>query len=94
MKHCNLIIITAVLLCTPFYANAGDGDKVGGIRLGWSAAAMYDNGSQYPGTENLQSFYIGLFRDNKIIPVLHFSSGLEYVQNGAQVDSDNKLVLH
>lgn len=94
MKHRYFIILTALLLCAPFYANAGDGDKVGGIRLGWSSAAMFNDGTKLSGYENLQSFYIGFFRDNKIVPMLHLGTGLEYNQNGAQENSDNKWVLH
>lgn len=94
MKKFQFVLLVSALLYAPFIANAGEGDKIGGIRLGWNTSAMFDDGSKLSGTENLQSFYFGLFRDNKIIPLLHFGSGLEYVQNGFQIDSDNKLVLH
>lgn len=69
-------------------------NEVGGIRFGYNRAAVFHDGNQLSGTENLQSFYVGFFRDNKIVPLLYFGKGLEYVQNGYQLDNDNKLVLH
>ena len=94
MKKLHLIILIAAILYAPYTANAGKDDKVGGIRVGWNTSAMFDDGSKISGTENLQAFYVGVFRDNKIVPLLSLGSGLEYVQNGLQIDSDNKLVLH
>jgi hypothetical protein len=40
------------------------------------------------------SFYAGLFTDNKIIPMIHFGSGLDYYQSGSQLDDNNKVALH
>jgi hypothetical protein len=76
------------------FAQKEDGKKIGGIRFGYHTAAMYDNGSKLSGTKNHQSFYLGFFRDNKLIPALHLGTGLEYFQNGYRVDDDNRLVLH
>ena len=89
--------MAAAILLVGYGVNAQDdkdADRVGGIRAGWHNAGMYKNGNMVPDADPLQSFYVGQFRDNKIIPVLHFSSGLEYFQNGVQFDSDNKQVLH
>lgn len=69
-------------------------DKAGGIRFGYNSAALYENGSKLSGTENLESFYVGIFRDNQIIPFLCLGTGLEYCQNGSKVDTGNKLILH
>jgi len=56
---------------------------------------VFDDASKLSGTENLQAFYVGVFRDNKLIPLLSLGSGLEYVQNGYRIeDNDYKRVLH
>ncbi len=70
----------------------GDGDRVGGIRAGYHASQFYDSGNAYG--DPMQSFYVGLFRDTKIIPLLYFGSGLEYYKNGVKIDDANKRDLH
>jgi hypothetical protein len=42
----------------------------------------------------LNSFYVGFFRDKKISPLLFFGSGLEYFQNGIKYPGDSKRILH
>ena len=70
----------------------GEGDRVGGIRVGYHASQYYDAGNAYG--DPMQSFYVGLFRDTKIIPLLHFGSGLEYYKNGIKTDDSNMRDLH
>ena len=96
MRKLNSFVLAAFLLTVSLGINAQkkEGGKVGGIRFGYHSAALYDNGDKVSGIENLQNFYIGFFRDNKLIPALHLGTGLEYFQNGGKVDNDNKLVLH
>jgi len=96
MKRLNLFVLAVTLLTgtLSIYAQKEDGKKIGGIRFGYHSAAMYDDGSKLSGTTNHQGFYLGFFRDNKLIPALHLGTGLEYFQNGYRVDDDNKLVLH
>jgi len=96
MRKLNSFVLAAFLLTVSIgiHAQKKDGGKVGGIRFGYHSAAMYDDGSKLSGTKNHQGFYLGFFRDNKLIPALHLGTGLEYFQNGYRVDDDNKLVLH
>lgn len=96
MKKINSLVLAALLLTISLGINAQkkEGGKIGGIRFGYHSAALYENGDMLPGTEHLQNFYIGFFRDNKLIPALHLGTGIEYFQNGGKVDNDNKLVLH
>jgi Outer membrane protein beta-barrel domain len=64
-----------------------------GIRGGYMESNLKKSGSGL--FENHYSgFYAGLFTDNRIIPMLHFGSGLDYYQSGSQVDDNNKVVLH
>lgn len=69
-------------------------DEVGGLRFGFHNSAMYKDGNMFPGSVPYQTFYIGLFRDNKVAPLFYLGSGLEYFQNGAKINDDNKTVLH
>ena len=61
----------------------GGGDRVGGIRLGYHVSQFSDQG-EFLG-DPMESFYIGLFRDTKVLPLLHFGTGLEYYKNGAKM---------
>ncbi|MGD2035951.1 MAG: outer membrane beta-barrel protein [Bacteroidales bacterium] len=91
-QACYLLLF--VFLIAASLSVYGRYDKVGGIRFGYQAATMFDNEGKLTGTEVLQSFYVGLFRDNKIVPLLRIGTGVEYFQNGFKTDDDNKLVLH
>lgn len=68
--------------------------RIGGIRAGYNGASMYMEDNQYPSSEVHTGFYAGFYRNNKIIPLLYFGTGLEYVQNGVQFDADNKRTMH
>jgi hypothetical protein len=91
MKHLKLILLVAFFAFGVIATQAQD--KIG-IRAGYQASSLYKDGSQLPDTDPLGSFYVGLFRDNKIVPAIHFGIGLEYFQTGAKQDNDNKLVLN
>ena len=96
MKKKTFLIITALLLgfCLTHAQDKKEGHKVGGIRAGWQAAALFEDGSK-PDTSNaLNSFYVGFYRDTKIIPLLHFGAGLEYFQTGMDYSTNTSRVLH
>jgi hypothetical protein len=96
MRHLktNLAIVFIALMATTLTAQDKGQNRVGGIRAGYNGAALVKDGDLYPLSEANPSFYAGFFRDNKIIPMLHFGTGLEYVQNGMRFNEDNKRVLH
>ena len=52
-----------------------------GIRGGYQSSAIAYEGSKPNTTKQLNTYYIGLFQDNKIPPILHFGRGIEYFQN-------------
>jgi hypothetical protein len=89
MKRSKLLIILlfAIGLSINTYA---DGDK--GIRAGYQTSNIYYDGSSM--NDMMSSFYIGITKDMKIIPMVHFGSGLEYSQVGTYIDADNKKTLH
>lgn len=93
MKNISLIIGLALIFafCTEDIS-ASDGDRVGGLRAGYHSAQFNLNGD-FVG-EPIQTFYLGFFRDQKVFPMLHFGSGLEYYKNGTIFDSENLRELH
>lgn len=94
MKAKNWILL-AVLMMGLTLANAQKkDDRVGGIRGGFQSAVMVESGSKADSANNLKTFYVGFFRDQKMLPFLFFGSGLEYFQNGFNYTNDSKRVLH
>ncbi len=72
-------------------SNSFGKDRKIGIRAGYQVSNMYfDNKSM---SNALGSFYVGGFLQHKMLPLLHFEYGAEFLQNGYAADNDNKLVL-
>jgi hypothetical protein len=96
MKHLRFYfaVVLIALMTSGLSAQDENKDRIGGIRAGYNAASMYMDDNEYPISEVHTGFYAGFYRDNKIIPLLHFGTGLEYVQNGVQFNADNKRTLH
>lgn len=90
MRRLSTITLILVLLLSAIQSYAGD--KKVGIRGGYQVGNLYINGDAMHG--NFNTFYVGLFKEVKIIPLLKFGSGLDYYQNGTYKDSDNKINLH
>ncbi len=97
MKNLNFILSISLLF---IFANSthaqstGKGNEVGGIRAGWNYSQYFNGGNSLAGTTDYSSFYAGFFRDNRIIPMLHFGTGIEYYQNGSKTNDNNQRVLH
>lgn len=100
MKNLNIIFSISVFLLfvTASYSQDKSEDrnaKVGGIRVGWNYSQYFNDGNPLAGTEDYSSFYAGIFKEKKIgLPLLNIGGGIEYYQNAAKVDNDNKRVLH
>jgi len=71
-----------------------ESQKVGGIRAGWHTATLAEDGSTPDTVNRLNSFYVGFYRDTKIISLLHLGSGIEYFQNGISYTGNGERVLH
>ncbi len=82
MKRISLLLI-AVLIAAPFVnAFAGDDDKgKKGVRAGFQLSNFYDNGET--ADDNLNSFYVGVFGEKKLIPLLKLGAGLEFSNVGS-----------
>jgi len=93
-----IMLITSVLLTGTIFVygqnNDNGGQRIGGIRAGWQSSALVKSGSRPDTANNLNSFYVGLFRDTKIVPMLHFGSGFEYFQCGMSYTNNTARVLH
>ena len=89
-----LLLICTLLLCTG-YAYCGDDEdedkRPNGIRFGYQSSNLVN--SDEDSFNNLDAFYFGLVRQVKIAPLLRFESGIEYMQNGAQLSEDSKIKL-
>jgi len=64
-----------------------------GVRAGWNYAAMYADG-KVSGTDPLNSFYVGVFKEKKLVSILGLGSGLEYFQGGYKISGDLKRQIH
>lgn len=93
-----ITIFLTLLFITSFTAvnaQSDNKDVTKGVRAGWQASNFYIDGSS-DGTTNLSSFYIGIFGEKKLIPLLRFGASLEYSQVGSvssDID-DTKYVMH
>ncbi|MDA3853696.1 MAG: hypothetical protein PF444_05580 [Bacteroidales bacterium] len=76
LKLLSFVVLMTVLLI-PQSTIAGT--KLGGVRAGYLNSVFYDNGNQ---GDAVSSFYVGIFRDKQIIPLISLRSGLEYIQLG------------
>jgi hypothetical protein len=85
-----LLILVAMVVTCNIKAQDKDKDKPAkiGIRAGWNYASMFIDGDQLSGTDRMNSFYVGLFKEKKLVPFLRFGSGLEYLQNGYKIDDN------
>ena len=62
-----------------------EGDsKLGGVRVGYHTSALYNGDASLYETNRLDNFYLGIYKNFKIIPLLNWTAGLEYFQNGAK----------
>jgi hypothetical protein len=57
-------------------------EKYLGLRAGWQLSGIYSNGKLPTGYDPLNSFYVGLNKDIKLIPLLRLGVGIEYSEVG------------
>lgn len=91
-----LLILVAMLVTCNIKAQDKDKDKPAriGIRAGWNYASMFIDNDELPGIDHTSSFYIGVFKEKKLVPFLRLGSGLEYFQNGYKIDDNVSRDLH
>ena len=64
-----------------------------GIRGGWIESSIRKGSDDWLEAK-YTSFYVGLFNDQRLIPMLYIYTALDYYQTGSKHDDDNKLILH
>jgi hypothetical protein len=90
MKTIKLLLISTFILTFSFTSFAGG--KYG-LRAGYQLSNVYKGGATL-NADGLNSFYAGMFTEQRIVPMLFFGSGSEYSQIGSMTNADNKLVMH
>lgn len=94
MKTKIILLISFLLFITSSLVSAQSGNKIG-IRAGYQSSGLYDNGELGDGVSNYNSFYVGAFKELKLIPMLFLGAGLEYAPVGiVDASSDSKYILH
>jgi len=97
MKTKIILLSTALLFMVSVssFAQSDDKDVYKGIRAGWQSSNLFLDGST-DGSTNLSSFYVGIFGEKKLIPLLSFGASLEYSQVGSVASDvdDTKFVMH
>lgn len=86
------IAMTILLAFATLEINAADGDRVGGLRFGYHTATLAKDGNTWG--DPIQTFYLGFTRDNKLIPLLHLGTGLEYFKNGVKLTDGIQRDFH
>ena len=86
MKQIKLLLLAILII--GISSNTFAGDKFG-IRAGWQSSNL-----SIGSFNNLNTFYLGVFKEQKIIPFLRFGGGIEYQQSGAEFDANNLLKMH
>lgn len=81
-KALSIIIVLILTSVTSISQSSSSKDKKIGIRAGWQSSNYIEDGDT--SGDPYSSFYVGLNREVKIIPMLHFGLGLEYFQNGSK----------
>lgn len=86
MRKIQLILLAVIISIPSINAFAGDDDEGGkkGIRAGWQMSNFYNDGSS--SADNLSSFYVAVFGEKKLMPILRLGSGVEYNSVGYSSD--------
>ena len=88
--RCILVLVMAL----PILSGSLLAQQTSGIHGGYIESDLTGGDDPYNLKYKYQSFYVGFTKDQKIIPLLHLNTGLDYYQTGSQYNENNKLVLH
>ena len=93
MRKTNVLILL-IVVSLAFSSGSLFAQKIDkGIRFGYISSQIKDAEDHYY-DESYDSFYVGIFNDKQLIPMLYFYSAFDYYQSGSSTDKNNKLVLH
>ena len=88
MKNLSRFLVVCFLLSVPICAVG----QSHGVRAGFQASGQFEGSDQQFGT--LNTFYVGVFRNDDIAPFLDWHKGIEYMQAGFYSDDDNFRRIH
>lgn len=88
----NKSFLLSLILLFAFSFSIYAGDKDRGIRAGYVSGQVIVDGSNLF-DNSLGGFYLGIYKDKRLVPAVRLGAGLEYLQTGSQQDSDNKYQL-
>lgn len=96
MKKLTILALVVFTTVVSTYAQNDKTEKPNkfGVRAGLHSALMVIDGAGLETTEPNYTFYLGVFKEYKLIPMLYAGGGVEYFQNGFQstlVDYNKKL---
>jgi hypothetical protein len=91
MKTIFSFLFTAIFTLIAFSCHA---DNKFGIRAGYQLASFHVDGSMLENTDNLNSFYLGIFKEKEIVPHFDFGYGLDFMQNGAELSDFGKYTVN
>jgi hypothetical protein len=94
MKHIFYLTITITILAISIQSAQAQGKRSIGIRAGYQISGLFEGSDYVTGTSSYGSFYLGAFKEKKIIPFLHWGTGLEYCINGAEIGENSKQKIH
>lgn len=88
VKSILVLVIALLVMSGSVFAQ-----KNRGIRGGWIESEISKGGDSYLDAK-YKSFYVGMFNDQKLIPMLYIYTALDYYQTGSKYNDNNKLILH
>lgn len=94
MNRIYILIVFTSILANSIYSVKAQGKHSIGIRAGYQISGLFEGTKKVVGTSNYGGFYAGVFKENKIIPFLHWGAGLEFCKNGAGLDGGDKHVIN
>jgi hypothetical protein len=87
-----LLILTSLMISVANPVNAQRRDKknrTNFFQVGYNLSSLISSGNHFGDSKG--SFYISLYKEIKLMPFIHFGSGLEYIKNGSDISDESKL---
>ncbi|MCK5838640.1 MAG: PorT family protein [Bacteroidales bacterium] len=88
-----LLLLTALIIsmANPVTAQRNDKRKrTNFFQVGYNNSSLKSSGNSFGNSKG--SFYFSLYKEIKIMPFIHFGSGLEYVKNGSYISDESKMI--
>ncbi len=91
-RNFSILIIALFIIISP----SVHAQKTWGVRAGYQTSGLYSGGSKLPATNAYNSFYVGVYKEKKIVSILDFGIGLEFMQTGAtsSINSDKQVLSY